>query len=270
MAVWFGLISYPLYLWHWVLLSFAKSIDGDTPPASIRTLAIALSALLAWITFRYIERPIRTGNSNIKTAHTLCLLTIAMGVIGLCIFFSNGFSHRFPKLVADLANYSFDYKAEYREGVCFLTAEQNYTAYSDCPSDPAIGRPTILLWGDSHAAHYYPGLKELSANRYRVTQRTASGRPRILNLEKENRIHCKDINDFILMMVKENPPTRIILSANWTSYDVEKLSETIFTLKSIGIKNIDLIGPPPNGQVGYQNTFTCVLKTTPTKKSLTE
>lgn len=35
-VVWVGLISYPLYLWHWLLLSFAWIARGKTPPPGVR------------------------------------------------------------------------------------------------------------------------------------------------------------------------------------------------------------------------------------------
>ena len=56
--VFVGLISYPLYLWHWTLLSFARIIDGGTPQLSVRVSAVLLSVLLAFLTFRFLETPI--------------------------------------------------------------------------------------------------------------------------------------------------------------------------------------------------------------------
>jgi peptidoglycan/LPS O-acetylase OafA/YrhL len=39
--VWIGLISYPLYLWHWPLLTYARIIEGETPGATVRWLDTA-------------------------------------------------------------------------------------------------------------------------------------------------------------------------------------------------------------------------------------
>ncbi|NJR72076.1 MAG: acyltransferase [Gammaproteobacteria bacterium] len=49
--VWFGLISFPLYLWHWPLLSFARIIEGDVPSVQIRLILVVMSVLLAWLTY---------------------------------------------------------------------------------------------------------------------------------------------------------------------------------------------------------------------------
>jgi peptidoglycan/LPS O-acetylase OafA/YrhL len=54
-----GLMSYPLYLWHWPLLSFAHIVAGETPPGWVRLGLVAVSLLLAWATWQLIEIPIR-------------------------------------------------------------------------------------------------------------------------------------------------------------------------------------------------------------------
>lgn len=85
-AVWFGLISFPLYLWHWPLLSFAKIVEGEVLSRSIRIAAVVLSVVLAWLTVKMIEKPLRFGNQRvgIKVA-MLCGLVFVMGVSGLVV-----------------------------------------------------------------------------------------------------------------------------------------------------------------------------------------
>jgi peptidoglycan/LPS O-acetylase OafA/YrhL len=56
-----GIISYPLYLWHWPLLSFARVLNGATPPAIVRVALISVAFFLAWLTYQTVERPIRGG-----------------------------------------------------------------------------------------------------------------------------------------------------------------------------------------------------------------
>jgi peptidoglycan/LPS O-acetylase OafA/YrhL len=62
LAVWFGLISYPLYFWHWPILSFARIIEGEIPNEYIRITAVVISIVLAWFTYSLVERALRLGN----------------------------------------------------------------------------------------------------------------------------------------------------------------------------------------------------------------
>jgi peptidoglycan/LPS O-acetylase OafA/YrhL len=55
-VIWFGLISYPLYLRHWPILTFIRIIEGDNPTLLIRTFTLTFSIFLAWLTYYFIEK----------------------------------------------------------------------------------------------------------------------------------------------------------------------------------------------------------------------
>ena len=77
--VWFGLISFPLYLWHWPLLVFSKlSISGGTfDPRTAKILAVIASIILAWLTYKLLETPVRFGkNSKTKISILIVLISI--------------------------------------------------------------------------------------------------------------------------------------------------------------------------------------------------
>ncbi|MGO4777817.1 acyltransferase family protein, partial [Lysobacter sp. 2RAB21] len=76
-----GLISYPLYLWHWPLLSLAHTIDWRDYTPALRVGVVALSFVLAWLTYRYIERPLRTSPKTLKVASGL-FATMAVCAVG--------------------------------------------------------------------------------------------------------------------------------------------------------------------------------------------
>ena len=85
LAVWFGLISYPLYLWHWPILSFLQIIDGEIPHRDARIAAVCLSILLAWLTYRFVERPLRFGAKKPIWVATLVLTFFILGSVGMII-----------------------------------------------------------------------------------------------------------------------------------------------------------------------------------------
>lgn len=84
--IWFGLISFPLYLWHWPILSFGQIIYMGTPPKNFKVIAIILAIILSWLTVRLIESPIRfsTRNVRLKVA-TLTSLMLFVGSTALLI-----------------------------------------------------------------------------------------------------------------------------------------------------------------------------------------
>jgi peptidoglycan/LPS O-acetylase OafA/YrhL len=72
--VFIGLISYPLYLWHWPLLSFAGIVA--TPTITLRLILILVSILLAWATWKYVEQRIRTGGTRSDSRHVVTILCV--------------------------------------------------------------------------------------------------------------------------------------------------------------------------------------------------
>lgn len=99
-AVWFGLISYPLYLWHWPILSFARILENEMPARDVRIMAVLFAIFLAWLSVKMIERPLRHGNKSPRfSVVMLCALMAVIGVVGVLLWkgdFSD--SHEYKKL----------------------------------------------------------------------------------------------------------------------------------------------------------------------------
>jgi peptidoglycan/LPS O-acetylase OafA/YrhL len=74
--VWLGNLSYSWYLWHWPAIVFAKALFPHSP---VSGAAAALSLLPAWLSYRYVENPIRF-NPRFKSRRTLALATICIAV----------------------------------------------------------------------------------------------------------------------------------------------------------------------------------------------
>lgn len=89
-----GLVSYPLYLWHWPLLSFAHILAGMMPDRGIRIAAVCLSLILAGLCYRWIEKPIRHAASRQKNACMLVGCMSIAGCFGLGIYQFNGLYFR--------------------------------------------------------------------------------------------------------------------------------------------------------------------------------
>lgn len=159
-AVWFGLISFPLYLWHWPLLSFARIIKVDNPSRSLRIAAVLLSILFAWLTYKLIEHRVRVGRSLLAKVRVLTLLMIVIGCAGYTTYERNG--NFFGNDVVNILKAKPNFVLKER---CFLLEGDEFAP--ECLSAlPVAGnnselKKRILLVGDSHAASLYPELKAL-------------------------------------------------------------------------------------------------------------
>jgi peptidoglycan/LPS O-acetylase OafA/YrhL len=81
-----GIISYPLYLWHWALLSFARVLNGATPPTIVRVALVSVAVFLAWLTFQTVERPIRGGRRLPLKAISLLAGMLVVGSVSYAGF----------------------------------------------------------------------------------------------------------------------------------------------------------------------------------------
>ena len=103
--VWVGLISYPLYLWHWPLLSFTRIIESATPPRETRIVAVLISIFLAWLTYRLIEKPIRFGAASSRKVAALCGAVLMVGFGGYLTYVQDGIRFR-PLLIESTRSFA--------------------------------------------------------------------------------------------------------------------------------------------------------------------
>ena len=266
-----GLISYPLYLWHWPLLSFASiSIYGNISlTMKMKILLICISFLLSWITYQFIEKPIRyKKNHKSPIAILLCVLVFIAGCVGGIIFKCQGF----PARLGDRGNYMAYFQDNpplrkytnehhlfeaYRVFDCDFFDTKKYLAghatevpraYIDasCYTRYKNSKKAIFIWGDSHAQALYPGLKNTLPRDISILQVASSGcHPSIVESVQIGDNYCKVSNNFALMKIKEEQPD-IVIMAQYKGHDINKTRDIVSHLRNIGIKNILVIGPDPS------------------------
>ena len=158
-VVWIGLISYPLYLWHWPLLSFANIIVDGMPPRLVRVGIVAASFLLAWLTYWLIEKPVRFGFGK-RNEYILFLLGMSMFVIGCAgydIYVRDGL--KFREIVKINQRLHDDWAMndvigrQYNLKQCAMSDDivpKNIKRFCSQYGDDDAKR-TIILWGDSHS-----------------------------------------------------------------------------------------------------------------------
>ena len=182
-----------------------------------------------------------------------------VGYSGYTIYSSDGLKFRTINRINDSVNeaLSYDVIKGFRAGECFiLDKDEKTNKFSKICGEKSSGIPSLLIWGDSHAASLYRGFESLAkSENYTLYQFTASGCPPILDFYISNSKECINSNKFVYKEIERLKPDTIVLAAYWSMYDgaanwenldTEKLVSTITKLKLLGIKNIILIGHLPN------------------------
>lgn len=160
--VWIGLISYPLYLWHWPLLTFARIFEGQTPSATVRSILLSVSVGLAFLTYQFIERPIRFPSAHHKTSKSiisiLCITMLGLFFAGYAITRNEGLPFRhYERLNADAGSIVLGADRGLLQHACGLP--QDLAArFEWCLSQKKTTPPRFAVIGDSKAEALYYGL----------------------------------------------------------------------------------------------------------------
>jgi peptidoglycan/LPS O-acetylase OafA/YrhL len=262
--VWFGLISYPLYLWHWPLLSFARLVEGGLPSRDVRMAAVALSILLAWLTYRLIEKPFRAPLLGRPKVLLLSVLMACVGFVGFNCYNRDGYGFRFPAEIRIYTqNIDFQFAKFIRYGKCHLETEDMIYHDKSCVENT---RPLVALWGDSHASALYPGLKKIQeAAGFGIIQLTAAACPPLQKVGKYSvlRKNCDVVNNNVIDILIKNKPDILIMGSafmvpggayTWDNTIVsEKLNMTLKYMKSrLPDTKIFVVGPVPQWNVSPQ------------------
>ena len=177
---WLGKISYPLYLWHWPVLVLPSSAIGRPLRLYERFICIALTIVLADLTNRFIEEPLRHAKIDAKriysfaTASTITALVLALGIM-----------HTTPTTLAvkGVKNFTFDLakvvaKPRVVNDGCHVPHSQSKSGY--CTYGDKTSKLTIVLYGDSHAAQWFPALEKIAIKRgYKLVSLTKSACPSV-------------------------------------------------------------------------------------------
>jgi len=217
LLVWFGLISYPLYLWHWPLLSAAAILDTQFPAREARLALLAAAVLLAWITYKFVELPIRrrTGSAKIVALVAAMILT---GGFGAAIFAGSGLPHQRGTAALDAKFGQFQFPVSHYPA---QTCRAAFPGSGWCLSGQE-GPPTVALLGDSHAHQFFPGLAKLAAaGGENMLLLGSAGCPPLLGISShrgDGVDWCRDGNAFIDDVVADRNIHTVVLAAIWYLY----------------------------------------------------
>jgi len=242
-----GRISYPLYLWHWPVLVFAR-LGMPTLDTAATLVLVALSLVLAALTYLFIERPAQTRLSLQSSGAWFVGAMVLIAGLGLA---TSQFDTRkvfYPGAIQTIMDYrgaGFIAKANLK---CWLTPPgKEGQTFEGCASPADATSPRIVLWGDSHAGMLYPGLANTIDTRGTLAQYVVNACPP-LALPGD----CSALNRQAMVEILAEKPDIAILFAVWSTYPdlytpelvYEGLEDTVVSLEAAGIEVV-IVGPYP-------------------------
>lgn len=215
--VWIGLISYPLYLFHWPPLSFVHIVKGEHPDLSYILAALGIGFALTLTTYYLIEKPIRFSKST-KIVPSLVITFIAIGVLGALVW-----SGIIPTSLSarDLKMQKIQHAVK-DHAWCENFTKLRFKNYIKIERIGGNG-PQTLFFGDSHVVQYASRIYELLKDNRGSTRGAmvlAYGGvpplPEVTNSEKE---HCGELVPMLEEVIKQYPKIdRVVIAAYWIIY----------------------------------------------------
>jgi len=212
---WLGEISYPLYLWHWPILVIPTICLSRSLNMWEIVGLLLLTTLLAGLTHTFVETPIRYRKwSNRKTFVITGFVTSALIALGLFIFatYSNSIS------IPGYGKYSLDeIKKLPAINVDGCNRKLGQVISPACTYGDIKASRTIILYGDSHAAQWFPALDKIGReNNFKIISLTKSTCP-AAEVEKEligiYRVkECQAFRDYAVERISKEKPLAVIMS----------------------------------------------------------
>jgi hypothetical protein len=250
-VVFVGLISYSLYLWHWpvIVLQHMGIIYGNGgSPALGTAVVIVLSFVLAILSWRFVERPFRSGPLRLDGGPLFRLAAVSSGALmafAIVVMIARGFPSRFPPQADEVASYidAKDSIALTRHGSCFITSTNRFSDFdvNKClHMDPT--KKNYLLLGDSHSAMLWHSLSTALPDT-NLMQASASGCKPFMGTQKQGRPDCVRIMNYIY---KDFLPTHhvdyLLVAGRWIAEDIPSLTKLVAWTKDNNIPLV-IIGP---------------------------
>ncbi|HEV8108764.1 MAG TPA: acyltransferase family protein [Burkholderiales bacterium] len=203
--VFVGLVSYPLYLWHWPLLSYARIAHDGEAPAAVRLALCALSLLLAWLTYELVEKKVRFPKVPAIRRVAVPALAASMAALGVAGVLALQ-SRLLPQSAA---------LAPVRE----ISSAFNDWEYGGDRVIVGDSGKTVLFFGDSHMQHYWPRIEKLltehaAAPRNTIILKTSGGCAPMPGIERK-RLRCSQFVDAGFGLARQPEIDTVVIAASW-------------------------------------------------------
>jgi peptidoglycan/LPS O-acetylase OafA/YrhL len=232
--VWIGLISYPLYLFHWPPLAFVHIVKGDHPDLSYILWALGIALALTLTTYYLIEKPIRFSKSR-WVVPILSAAFVITGILGVLVW----------RGVIPASLDPTDLKMSKVQQAVKDRGEGKGLKQIWCKGRTHLYKiggtgPQTLFFGDSNTEMYAPRIVELLKDNSGASRGAlilaCGGVPPFPGMSNEERSYCVDLMPKYQDVIANYPQIdRVVISALWTFYFTAE-SQYLFNGKSLSNK----------------------------------
>lgn len=242
-----GDISYSLYLWHWPVMAFWRFERGLTLDAGEMAATIAISFVLAILSYRLIEQPFLQRGKAWATPRVLWGAVIAMvavaGIAAVLAVQTSGARIGDPRIERILTYLDYDFSPEgelqFKSGVCMADSINPHFDVARCAT-LRPDRPNVMVLGDSHAGQVVQAIAE-RLDGVHVLQVNGSGCRPVWPTEGEKR--CTEVMDIGFdALPGAGKLDRVILSARWREEEMPGVLRAIRHFRGRGVA-ITVLGP---------------------------
>lgn len=221
-----GLISYSAYLWHQPLFAFARlrDVTSGHPPQALMFVLAALSLVLAWATWAFVEQPFRrkTGrwlDTRLQVFGASCLAGATIMGLGYAGYVNRGF----PERLNASARAALSAPRGDSSGCYDLMSAADIRAGARCGFGATGVAPSIAVIGDSHASRMTDALGEVFAAYGRGALAFNGGWCAPMmdfgTTNPNKRPECRDeINAAFAQVFADPDLTDVVLIAQWPNY----------------------------------------------------
>ena len=226
-----GLVSYGWYLWHWPLLVLGESLNLAPPPLWARVGLVLVGLVIAYLSYRFVEGLFYKRSGAVAKSRTWGSRRVIISGVATMSTVAALSTGALALADEQATTPQWEAVSQQLDDVPDLPAEclgENSLLIPDramrcdlLPYDPQ--RPTVVLWGDSHAWMLIPGIEEAVAGKdVNLVAYVMGACPPLLAPADVN-IACARNNELALDFVtkrsgRKKPPVRVILSASWPTY----------------------------------------------------
>jgi len=155
--VFFGLISYSLYLWHWPVLVLSKYWRDGYSSASEVAFWLLVAMVLGTLSWRFVERPTRHSMAPARIIFgTAIIASLSLSVFGFLIYQNQGLPQRFSAKAQVHIAASADFLQDFSR--CSVASDGVFAGQNICELGPAGQKPSVIVWGDSHLRAFAEGI----------------------------------------------------------------------------------------------------------------